>query len=303
MSNNSTELRQFRAIWRTVSARDPKQPVHYCDASNAALVLYYNVLILAQERECIWRRRKFTGVTMLYLMNKFGSIGWAISNLLSIPNWSSVNVSLSGLALLYVSIGFTIITGLTSTVFDSLRVYAVGGRSWRYAAVVAVLNSTFLPQYICLGVYIGYTFDLQDVSNTIRLITDTPELLAIYSMYVVAARRATMVNWACSVIADLIVLFVTWSSTYKIKRDADRVKMKAPLATLLLRDGKHEIILFFISDIITLVASLNDTFYYVDCLTWPSVYTSLFGLPITVTDIISTQSVIHGVVELHSQPP
>ncbi|GBE84785.1 hypothetical protein SCP_0607650 [Sparassis crispa] len=79
-----------------------------------------------------------------------------------------------------------------------------------------------------------------------------------------------MVNWACSVIADLIVLFVTWSSTYKIKRDADRVKMKAPLATLLLRDGTVYFLLFFISDIITLVASLNDTFYYVDCLTWPA---------------------------------
>ncbi|KAL6305577.1 hypothetical protein BKA93DRAFT_778921 [Sparassis latifolia] len=294
MSNNSTELRQFWAAWRPFIARIPTCAFNFLPLwglLTSTLLLYYYVLVLAQERECIWRHRKFTGVTMLYMMNKFGSAGWAISSLLSIPNWSSLAVNM---ALFYVFLGSDIIMNLTSTVFDSLRVYAVGGRSWRYAVVVAVLNSTFLPPRICLGVYIGYGFDVYDVSNAIPFITDTPEFLSILNMYLYLT--AIIVNWAGSVIADLIVLFVTWSSTYKIKRDADHVKMKVPLTTLLLRDGKLGIVLFFISNIIYIVAYLNDSFYYVNCLTQPSVYPSLLGLLITVTDIISTQSPSYGVV-------
>ncbi|GBE84787.1 hypothetical protein SCP_0607670 [Sparassis crispa] len=144
------------------------------------------------------------------------------------------------MALFYVFLGSDIIMNLTSTVFDSLRVYAVGGRSWRYAVVVAVLNSTFLPPRICLGVYTGYGFDVYDVSNAIPFITDTPEFLSILNI------------------------------TYKIKRDADHVKMKVPLTTLLLRDGTLYFLLFFISNIIYIVAYLNDSFYYVNCLTQPA---------------------------------
>ncbi|KAL6305563.1 hypothetical protein BKA93DRAFT_778798 [Sparassis latifolia] len=182
MSNNSTELRQFWAALRPFFARNPAQSENYSNASNGALLLYYHVLVLAQERECIWRRRKFTGVTMLYIMNKFGSVGWAICNLLSIPNWGSVNVSLSKVALFYVFLGSDLVMNLTSTVFDSLRVYAIGGRSWRYAVVVAVLNSTFLLPYICVGVYIGYLIDAYDVSNAIRFIIDTPEFMSILNI-------------------------------------------------------------------------------------------------------------------------
>ena len=37
---------------------------------------------------------------------------------------------------------------------------------------------------------------------------------------------------------DALVLVLTWMKTFGTKRMADRVKMKAPLASILWRDGK-----------------------------------------------------------------
>ncbi|KAL6301901.1 hypothetical protein BKA93DRAFT_737880, partial [Sparassis latifolia] len=47
----------------------------------------------------------------------------------------------------------------------------------------------------------------------------------------------SIITRASAIMADIIVLAVTWRQTYSIKRHADLVHMEAPLATLLLQDG------------------------------------------------------------------
>lgn len=42
----------------------------------------------------------------------------------------------------------------------------------------------------------------------------------------------------CAIASDLIVLVATWSKTYALKRATALHGARAPLATLLLRDGK-----------------------------------------------------------------
>ena len=45
------------------------------------------------------------------------------------------------------------------------------------------------------------------------------------------------------IIGDMLVLIVTWSKTAQLYRESQRLGIKAPLATLLLRDGECELVL------------------------------------------------------------
>ncbi|KAL6305611.1 hypothetical protein BKA93DRAFT_204389 [Sparassis latifolia] len=49
--------------------------------------------------------------------------------------------------------------------------------------------------------------------------------------------KLTMCTQCSVIVADIIVLIVTWMKTYSIKRYACSAHIEAPLATLLLRDG------------------------------------------------------------------
>ena len=47
----------------------------------------------------------------------------------------------------------------------------------------------------------------------------------------------TIVTRVCAIVSDLLVITITWRRTYAMKREADRLHIKASLASLLLRDG------------------------------------------------------------------
>ena len=43
---------------------------------------------------------------------------------------------------------------------------------------------------------------------------------------------------AAVIVANTLVLILTWMKTFRIQREALRLNMRLPLSTLLLRDGK-----------------------------------------------------------------
>ncbi|KAI0809228.1 hypothetical protein BC629DRAFT_1103434 [Irpex lacteus] len=56
------------------------------------------------------------------------------------------------------------------------------------------------------------------------------------------------------VLADVLVLLVTWSKTAHLYKEARRLDVKAPLATLLFRDGTLQFLILLILNIITPLA-------------------------------------------------
>ncbi|KAI0086790.1 hypothetical protein BDY19DRAFT_329647 [Irpex rosettiformis] len=54
-------------------------------------------------------------------------------------------------------------------------------------------------------------------------------------------------------IGDILVLLVTWSKTAKLYREAQRLKIKAPLATLLFRDGTFYFIILLILNVLQVI--------------------------------------------------
>ncbi|EMD33639.1 hypothetical protein CERSUDRAFT_98202 [Gelatoporia subvermispora B] len=57
------------------------------------------------------------------------------------------------------------------------------------------------------------------------------------AMLLYIAPLLTISTRVCTVASDLIVLVVTWSKTFTLKRESARHGIKTPLSTLLLRDG------------------------------------------------------------------
>ncbi|KAL6306479.1 hypothetical protein BKA93DRAFT_729111, partial [Sparassis latifolia] len=98
------------------------------------------------------------------------------------------------------------------SLFSALRVYIVGGQSWLPAVIVFILS--LVPF----------------ATNLVLLITlEQRYLLSLSTVYL-----ATQISL---IVADIIVLAVTWMKTYSIKRYANLAHTEAPLATLLLQDG------------------------------------------------------------------
>ncbi|KAH9947315.1 hypothetical protein B0H21DRAFT_348005 [Amylocystis lapponica] len=69
-----------------------------------------------------------------------------------------------------------------------------------------------------------------------------------------------VVTRACLIASDAIVLLVTWANTYKIKKHADRIDVKAPLVTLLLRDGTLYFLLLLLLNILHMALYLANIF-------------------------------------------
>ena len=54
-----------------------------------ALVIYEHACTLSQEADVIWSRKK-TGATLLFLLNRFATAGFAIVMILLLPNWGTL---------------------------------------------------------------------------------------------------------------------------------------------------------------------------------------------------------------------
>ena len=70
----------------------------------------------------------------------------------------------------------------------------------------------------------------------------TPSDVRVFQVAHVAVRYSlhlvSMTTRVAVIIADVLVLLVTWSKTAQLYRESRRLGIKAPLATLMIRDGE-----------------------------------------------------------------
>ncbi|GBE84072.1 hypothetical protein SCP_0600500 [Sparassis crispa] len=64
------------------------------------------------------------------------------------------------------------------------------------------------------------------------------------------------------IVADVIVLMVTWMKTYEIKRYANSAHVEAPLATLLLRDGTLYFMLLLMLNLSLMLSNYYGVYEY-----------------------------------------
>ncbi|OCH86090.1 hypothetical protein OBBRIDRAFT_890735, partial [Obba rivulosa] len=67
----------------------------------------------------------------------------------------------------------------------------------------------------------------------------------------------------CLVACDTIVLFVTWSATYELRKTAGRSDIRVPLMKILLRDGTLHFVLLLALNMLQMALWATNTFTYV----------------------------------------
>ncbi|EIW54784.1 uncharacterized protein TRAVEDRAFT_103473, partial [Trametes versicolor FP-101664 SS1] len=166
------------------------------------LLAYDHLLTISGEIEFVWRR-KFSGATVVFLLNRyvtlFGKIMLPIStfwwpnqtdkvcpNDQVRPRNSTANVIQRYIRRLNMLL-----------LFSALRVYAIWNKDWRPLVSVLAIALTIPAMNMVVSI-------------------------AIHS---------------CAIAADLLVIILTWVKTYEIKKLAGVLRSDTTFSTLLLRDG------------------------------------------------------------------
>ncbi|KAH9936021.1 hypothetical protein B0H21DRAFT_758942 [Amylocystis lapponica] len=208
-----------------------------CLVAAVALYAYDYLLTFSGEVELIWRR-KFTGVTVLFVLNRYTGVLLQISELLSmLPLKDRSVLSCRPLATLTDVCNLLII--MVDALFSALRIYAIWNGDWRPAILVPVLA------FIYIGIAVG-VMSTQQVSlappplNTCGTVfTMDPSIRTKWERTFHSFHLSNAL-YTCTIVGNILVLIFTWIRTYGIHKLTSEAHTKASIATLILRDGASD---------------------------------------------------------------
>ncbi|OCH92797.1 hypothetical protein OBBRIDRAFT_886033 [Obba rivulosa] len=222
-----------------------------CSLSACAIVFYDHVVTLSREVELMWGR-KLTSVIMLFYLNRWSIFVWAVmqfaylNNLATLPSCEGVDFFSDAVGILLYAIW---------AVFSGIRIYAISGGSWWLALVVFLLSLVAIGTN-AYGWYAVAWFQINSLpvlgaacfsGRNVSAATDT---------------ALTISSRTCQIIADILVLIVTWYKTYALKRAAVRNNIEAPLATTLLRDGSISFLALLVLNVVDIAGWSTNLFIY-----------------------------------------
>jgi len=188
-------------------------------------------------------------VAVLFCFNRWVTLAWAVVCLLEShlgnPEYGSslLQTSSSCISLSHLSKALDIILFATWAVFTWLRTYAVCCGSWQLPLVAVLLSlvpvGTNAVGSALLHCALAFDFISQYAAESDGLL-DVPYIGTWCSTFTSPDKTDTYLTLAtriCCMLADLLVLVITWRKTYTTYRTASRNNIKTPLTTLLLRDG------------------------------------------------------------------
>ncbi|KAI9068729.1 hypothetical protein FKP32DRAFT_1671971 [Trametes sanguinea] len=201
--------------------------------AEASLIFHEYLITFDSEVRLIWRR-KITGATILFFLNRYIMIlqnaitlvtYFPVSDLTYVARVATERFCLtfppcSCVTLGWMDIILNLLPYFIWNAFSTLRVYAVSGRDLRIAALVCLLMVGPIAANT-------YNIPLQKPDNMpppFNCEVDNAVTLATH-------------NKLTSIAGDAIVLGVTWWKTYRLKKAADAARVKTSIVDLLLRDG------------------------------------------------------------------
>ncbi|OCH93585.1 hypothetical protein OBBRIDRAFT_790108 [Obba rivulosa] len=201
-----------------------------CVLAPSVLVIYDHIMTLPREVELIWGRQ-WTSVTFLYHLNRWTIFIWAMfefTGFIQIDTLPVGDVCFSHCVGSNYFFDAVVICLLTIwTAFSGVRMYAISGGNWWLAVAVCALSMVQVGTN-AYGWFAAVWFEIDFIPDIGMLCEDGSKL---------STAAIAIGTRVCALAADVLILVMTWIKTYAIKRDADRNKIKAPLATLLIKDG------------------------------------------------------------------
>ncbi|EKM57660.1 uncharacterized protein PHACADRAFT_251424 [Phanerochaete carnosa HHB-10118-sp] len=193
-----------------------------CFLAVSCLVFYEFVITIGDEINIVWKRPVTVSAVLL------GSLRWCMVLtiiLQLIPETPNACAPLNILGYVFLLIGF-----LQTAVFSALRVFAIWNRSYLWSLIVFALSM------------VSFVMNLIDAAVTKYVILEEPIWGAVCaSEYPFSVRTTNILIYSTRgsvILADTIVLVLTWIKTFRHWRNARRVNLGVSLTTCLLRDGQ-----------------------------------------------------------------
>ncbi|OCH84465.1 hypothetical protein OBBRIDRAFT_741595 [Obba rivulosa] len=174
------------------------------------LVFYDHITTLPREVNLIWGR-KLNSVTLLFYLNRWATFMWAVVQLAEFASLDTLSV-----------------------IFSAIRVYAISGGSWIWPMIVFTLSMVPVGTNLVRSLPVSLTLRFTHSASMLCILQDNYFVTAWYGVIQVPVTIGTRV---CTIVADLLILIITWSKTYTTKRAADRSNVNTPITTMLLKDG------------------------------------------------------------------
>ncbi|EKM56349.1 uncharacterized protein PHACADRAFT_193966 [Phanerochaete carnosa HHB-10118-sp] len=128
---------------------------------------------------------------------------------------------------------FPVIQLLQTALFSALRVLAIWDKSYFWSLLTFVLSMVPFATNIYIAAVSKYSFDVDPFFGTICI--EVSQISA--RTFNIRMFRVTYTTCGSLILADAIVLVLTWIKTFEQWRNARCLKMRASLTTCLLRDG------------------------------------------------------------------
>ncbi|EPT03360.1 hypothetical protein FOMPIDRAFT_1158818, partial [Fomitopsis schrenkii] len=205
----------------------------------SAVYLYDRVLTSGQEIAVIWTRKMGLLAIIYTLMHVF-----------------------TFLELLWYVLSYMNTPCRVSAIIAAVRIHAINQRDWRPAIVVMVLY--LVPVLATIFTYSLLRWEVMDDQCYIFNIASDSELYGF--------ELATRVS---IIVADTLVLAVTWRVTYGFKKLNDMTEqLKLPLTSLLLRDGTAYFSILLVINVINIVMWTTN------------IYQNITEFPTTLTTVL-----------------
>ncbi|EKM48477.1 uncharacterized protein PHACADRAFT_202765 [Phanerochaete carnosa HHB-10118-sp] len=185
----------------------------------SGLVAYEFVITFGNEIEIVWKRPITARAVLL------GSVRWCML-LAAVMNIAPETAN--------------------AALFSALRVFAIWDRSYVWSLITFALSMVPFATNMHNAVMIKYDIGVNPLVGTI-CIEESKVSAQVNSMWVhsscdtlgiiILQYRFMYTTRSSLIIADAIVLVLTWIKTFRHWRNARRLKMRASLTICLLRDG------------------------------------------------------------------
>ncbi|OCH86416.1 hypothetical protein OBBRIDRAFT_797216 [Obba rivulosa] len=223
-----------------------------CTLAGSALIVYDHLSTFSDEVEFIWGR-KLNSVTLLFYLNRWCIFMWAVATL--VDSWAP-------LVTLQVCIGMTIYVDTIALVllliwaaFSAIRMYAISvGNIW-FTLTVLALNIVPVGTNV-FGWYVATWYIIDTVPDVGTACASGKTISNAANIHFAITTRV------CTIVADLIVLLMTWNKTYTAYRNARRLNINAPLAEMLLKDGTAYFLILLSLNVIDIAGWTANVFVF-----------------------------------------
>ncbi|THG95135.1 hypothetical protein EW026_g6456 [Hermanssonia centrifuga] len=232
MSSNTTAIDQ-----EAIAGLQENVTINYIYTVLAALVAYEFLITINQEISMAWQRKP-TGATWLFMINRYlmlvtGVLEVRLPWMSSHHQHGAVVDTSNSCAGVFVVSALMFSQFIVFAMFSALRIYAVWDRSLPLFVVVFALNLVPLATNLYTAIITSYENVNYPLLGTICGGSTNLSWGVFFGLVGVAALGTRL----ALIVADLLVVVLTWVKTWETRRLASEAGIQVPLITLLLRDG------------------------------------------------------------------